>query len=333
MKKIMAALLMALMVFSLTACSSKESKDIVAKVNDRVITVSEYEKTLAMYKKNFEGIYGPDIWTTEVEKGKTVIEVIKEQVLNNMVNDEVVYQAAQKENIAVEDKDVDAQLKQFNTQLEANADFKNFLKENNIDDQFLKNQLKKDMIISKYKENYIASLEINDEKLKDYYDNNKEEYKKEEVKASHILFKTVDDDMKPVSDEDKKAAKKKAEDILVRAKNGEDFASLAKEYSQDTVSGSNGGDLGYFGKGVMVPEFEKVAFEMKPGDISDLVESQFGYHIIKAIDKVNEIIPFEDVKNQIQVNIETDSYKQKIEQLEKGTKIEKHEKNIKNIKE
>lgn len=329
MKKIMAVLLMALMVFSLTACSSKESKDIVAKVNDRVITVSEYEKTLGMYKKNFEGIYGPDIWTTEVEKGKTVIEVIKEQVLNNMINDEVVYQAAQKENIVVEDKDVDAQLKQFNTQLESNEEFKKFLKENNIDDQFLKNQLKKDMVISKYKENYIGSLEVNDEKLKEYYDANKEEYKKEEVKASHILFKTVGDDMKPVSEEDKKAAKKKADDILVRAKNGEDFAALAKEYSEDTVSGNNGGDLGYFGKGVMVPDFEKVAFGMNAGEISDLVESQFGYHIIKVIDKVNEIIPFEDVKEQIKVNIETDSYKEKIQQLEKDTKIEKHEKNIK----
>ncbi len=329
MKKIMAALLMALMVFSLTACSSKESKDVVAKVNDRVITVSEYEKTLAMYKKNFEGIYGPDIWTTEVEKGKTVIEVIKEQVLNNMVNDEVVYQAAQKEKITVEDKDVDDQLKQFKTQLETNEEFKTFLKENNIDDQFLKNQLKKDMLISKYKENYIGSLEINDEKLKEYYDTNQKDYKKEEVKASHILFKTVDDDMKPVSDEDKKIAKKKADDILVRAKNGEDFASLSKEYSEDTVSGNNGGDLGYFGKGVMVPEFEKVAFELQTGEISGLVESQFGYHIIKVIDKVNEIIPFEDVKEQIKVNIETDSYKEKIEQLEKDNKIDKFEKNIK----
>ncbi|CAH2215126.1 foldase protein PrsA [Tepidibacter aestuarii] len=329
MKKIIAAMLMALMVFSLTACNSNESQDIVAKVNDRVITVSEYEKTLAMYKKNFEGIYGPDIWTTEVEKGKTVIEVIKEQVLNNMINDEVVYQAAQKENVTVDDKDVDAQLKQFNEQLKSNEEFKTFLKENNIDDQFLKNQLKKDMVISKYKENYIASLEINDEKLKEYYETNKAEYKKEEVKASHMLFMTVDNNQKPLPDEEQKAAKKKAEDILVRAKNGEDFASLAKEYSEDTVSANNGGDLGYFGRGVMVPEFEKVAFELETGEISDLVESPFGYHIIKVMDKVNEIIPFEDVKSQIKVNIETDSYKEKIEQLEKDTKIEKHEKNIK----
>ncbi|MCT4509470.1 MAG: peptidyl-prolyl cis-trans isomerase [Tepidibacter sp.] len=188
------------------------------------------------------------------------------------------------------------------------------------------------MIISKYKENYIAYLEINDEKLKEYYETNRSDYKKEEVKASHILFKTVDDNVKPISDEDKKEAKKKAKDILVRAKNGENFASLAKEYSEDTVSGNNGGDLGYFGKGVMVPEFEKVAFELQAGEISDLVESKFGYHIIKVMDKVNEIIPFEDVKNQIKVNLETDSYKEKIEQLEKGTKIEKYEKNIKNIK-
>ncbi|CAH2213787.1 peptidylprolyl isomerase [Tepidibacter aestuarii] len=308
---------------------SQFSKDVVARVNDKVITVSEYEKTLAMYKKNFEAIYGEGIWETEVETGQTVIEVVKERVLNNMINDEVIYQIAQNENITVEDKDVEEQFKQFKAQVELNEEFKKFLEENGIDDQFLKNQLKKDMLISKYNENYTASLELNDEKLKEYYEKNKEEYKKEEVRASHILFKTIDDSMNPLSDEDKNAAKKKAEDILLRAKNGEDFASLAKEYSEDTASGNYGGDLGYFGKGVMVQEFEKGAFELNPGEISDLVETQFGYHIIKVFDKAYEIIPFEDVKDEIQLDIEIGSYEEKIDQFKKDNKVEKFEENIK----
>ncbi|WFD11476.1 peptidylprolyl isomerase [Tepidibacter hydrothermalis] len=332
MKKIIAALLMGLMVFSITGFTYKESKDVVAKVNDTVITVSEYEKALAMYKKNFEAIYGPDIWNVEVEKGKTVIEVIKEQVLNNMIDDELVYQAAQKENINVEDKDVEEQFKEFKTQVELNQQFKKYLEDNGIDDKFLKNQFKKDMLISKYKDSYITSLQLNDEKLKVYYEKNKEQYKREEAKASHILFKSVDDSMKPLSDQDKKIAKKKAEDILVRAKNGEDFAYLAKTYSEDTVSGINGGNLGYFGKGVMVPEFEKATFELKAGEISNLVETQFGYHIIKVMDRVDEIRPFEEVKNQIKDTIERDSYKGKMDQLQKDNKIEMFENNIKELK-
>ncbi|MCT4507379.1 MAG: peptidylprolyl isomerase [Tepidibacter sp.] len=332
MKKIIAALLMALMVFSITGFTYKESKDVVAKVNNKEITVSEYEKNLAMYKKNFEAIYGPDIWNVEIEKGKTVIEVIKEQVLDNMIKDELIYQSAQKENINVEDKAVEEEFKQFKTQLELNQEFKKYLKENNIDDKFLKNQLKKNILISKYKESYILSLKLNDEKLKVYYEKNKDQYKREEAKASHILFKSVDDNMKPISEQDKKIAKKKAEDVLVRAKNGEDFASLAKAYSEDTISGSNGGNLGYFGKGVMVPEFEKATFELKAGEISDLVETKFGYHIIKVMDRLGEIRPFEEVKDQIKVTIETNSYQGKMYQLQKNNKIEKFKTNIKEIK-
>ncbi|SHJ98692.1 peptidylprolyl isomerase [Tepidibacter formicigenes] len=329
MRRIVSSVLMVLLVFSLAACSKGQSKDVVAKVNDRVITLGEYEKTLAMYKKNFESLYGPDIWTKEAEKGKTVIEMVKEKVLDNMIDDEIVYQAFQRENLKIDDSEVDKQLKLFKEQLEKSPDFKAFLKDNNIDDEFLKEQLKKDMAIVKYKENYLASSKINDEKVKEYYENNKEKYRKEEVKASHILFKTVDDNMNPISEEEEKKVKEKAKDILIRAKNGEDFAKLAKEYSQDPGSKENGGDLGYFGKGVMVPEFEKVAFDLKPGEISDLVKTQFGYHIIKVEDKINELRKFEEVKKGIKAELEQNAYKDKIEELRKETKIEKKLKNIK----
>jgi peptidyl-prolyl cis-trans isomerase D len=97
------------------------------------------------------------------------------------------------------------------------------------------------------------------------------------VRASHILFKT--------EGKDDAAVKAKAEDVLKQAKSGADFAELAKKYSEDTDSAKNGGDLDYFSKGRMVPEFDQVAFSMQPGQISDLVKSQFGYHIIKVVDK------------------------------------------------
>jgi peptidyl-prolyl cis-trans isomerase D len=99
----------------------------------------------------------------------------------------------------------------------------------------------------------------------------------EQVRASHILLKT--------EGKDDAAVKKQAEELLAKVKKGADFADLAKKNSQDEASAAKGGDLDFFGRGQMVPEFDKVAFALQPGQISDLVKSPYGYHIIKVTDK------------------------------------------------
>ncbi|MEP7307278.1 MAG: peptidyl-prolyl cis-trans isomerase [Acidobacteriota bacterium] len=99
----------------------------------------------------------------------------------------------------------------------------------------------------------------------------------EQIRASHILLKT--------EGKDDAAVKAQAEDILKQAKAGADFAALAKKYSEDETSAKNGGDLDFFGKGRMVPEFDQVAFALAPGQLSDPVKTSFGYHVIKVVDK------------------------------------------------
>jgi len=99
----------------------------------------------------------------------------------------------------------------------------------------------------------------------------------EQVRASHILLKT--------EGKEDAAVKAKAEDVLKQAKAGADFAELAKKYSEDEPSAKNGGDLDYFGRGKMVPEFDQAAFAMQPGQLSDLIKTPYGYHIIKVVDK------------------------------------------------
>jgi peptidyl-prolyl cis-trans isomerase D len=127
---------------------------------------------------------------------------------------------------------------------------------------------------------------------KAYNDNLQQYTTPEQVRASHILLKT--------DGKDDAAVKAKAEDVLKQAKAGADFAALAKKYSEDEGSAKNGGDLDYFGRGKMVPEFDQAVFAMKPGDISDLVKSQFGYHIIKLVDKKAATSrPLNDVRAQI----------------------------------
>ncbi|HSQ33921.1 MAG TPA: peptidylprolyl isomerase [Peptostreptococcaceae bacterium] len=201
-----------------------------------------------------------------------------------------------------------------------------------IDEAFLKDQMKKDVAIQNYSAEYIKNLKTSEADLNKYYNDNKEEFRKEEVKASHILISTQDAQGKALSDKDKAAKKKEAEDILAKIKAGEDFGELAKEYSNDPGSAKNGGDLGFFAKGVMVPEFENTAFSLEKGKVSDLVESEFGYHIIKVTDKINKINPFAEVKDQIKEKMEQEKLSEHITEIQKKAKIEKNEDVIKNVK-
>ena len=120
---------------------------------------------------------------------------------------------------------------------------------------------------------------VADADVQAYYDNHREQYDKpEEVQARHILF-----NLSPgASDDEKNKVRQQANDVLAKAKGGEDFAALAKQYSQDEGSKTKGGDLGFFKRGQMTPSFEEAAFALQPGAISELVESPFGIHIIKV---------------------------------------------------
>src|SRR5689334_18943673 len=125
------------------------------------------------------------------------------------------------------------------------------------------------------------------------YNNQIEQYTTpEQVRASHILLKT--------EGKDDAAVKAKAEELLKQARSGADFAELAKKYSEDEASAKNGGDLDYFGRGRMVPEFDQAVFAMQPGQISDLVKTQYGYHIIKLVDKKPATTrPLAEVRQQL----------------------------------
>ncbi len=127
---------------------------------------------------------------------------------------------------------------------------------------------------------------------KAYNDNIAQFTSPEQLRASHILLKT--------DGKDDAAVKAKAEALLKEAKGGADFAELAKKNSQDESNAKNGGDLDYFGRGRMVPEFDTAVFAMQPGQISDLVKTQYGYHIIKLVDKKNATTrPLAEVRQQL----------------------------------
>jgi len=162
-----------------------------------------------------------------------------------------------------------------------------------------------------------------DQEAKSFYDKNPERFKQgEKVRASHILIK-VDPKAAPAA---KQKARAEIDAVLKQAKAGGDFAKLAQEHSQDG-SAAQGGDLNYFTREQMVPEFAKVAFELKPGEVSDIVETQFGYHIIKVVDHQEaKAIPYEQVNAQIKQFLGNQKKQQHadafIDGLKKKSKIE-----------
>ena len=163
-----------------------------------------------------------------------------------------------------------------------------------------------------------AGVKVTDDELRQYYEQHKGEYTlPERVKAQHILFKT-----QGKTPEEIEKIKEKAKGVLDRAKKGEDFGSLAKQFSEDG-SASNGGDLGDFGRGQMVPEFEKVAFSLGIGAISDLVQTQFGIHIIKVNGKQEaRERPFEELKEAVRPIVETRKAEQKASDLAQQAAVE-----------
>src|SRR5258707_13809550 len=151
-----------------------------------------------------------------------------------------------------------------------------------------------------------AGVNVSREDLQAYYDQHRDDYRvPEQVNVSHILIKTPlpgpDGKVDPKGVEE---ARKKAEDVLKQLKAGGNFAELAKKYSEDPGSGKNGGSLGWIGKGRTVPEFEKAAFSLAKGSTSDLVQSSYGFHIIRVDDKqAAHVKSLDEVKDQIEESI------------------------------
>jgi peptidyl-prolyl cis-trans isomerase C len=162
---------------------------------------------------------------------------------------------------------------------------------------------------------------VTDAELRKYYEDHKSEY--ERVHARHILIRVqgaplpVRPGQKELSDAEALA---KAQDLRKKIAGGADFAGLAREESDDAQSGANGGDLGFFGHNQMVPPFEKAAFDMKPGDLSEPVKTPFGYHVIRV--EAKEAKTFEDMKPEIEKKLRPEAAQKAIDELQKKTTVE-----------
>ncbi len=240
------------------------------------------------------------------------IAIIKKNILDQLIENELLYEYAKKK-VKVSSAEINAEYQKIKKSFPSEDDFKNFLYRQRITVTDIKNYIRRELVIQKF----IASLEekqkVDPKEVKEFYDKAKDLLftQPERVHVMHILVKT----------------EKEAEEIEKELKNGADFGKLAEEKSIDPSAKKNKGDLGFIYRGQTVPEFEKQAFSMEPGDISPPIKTQFGYHIIKVLEKSPKTVkPFEEVKDQIELELKRQKALKELdkikEDLKKKAKIE-----------
>ncbi|MFC4769885.1 peptidylprolyl isomerase [Effusibacillus consociatus] len=220
---------------------------------------------------------------TRAELVKQLESAGGKQILKSLVDEKVIHEAAIKYQLSVSDKEIDEELSQYKKQFPSEQQFKDTLAKNGVSEADLKDRIRTKLLLDKLA---TKDVKLSEEEIKKYYDQNKSNLsEKEQVKARHILVEKEDE----------------AKAILEQIKKGEDFAKLAKEKSKDKSSGEKGGDLGFFEQGQMVPEFEKVAFTLKVGEISEPVKTPYGYHIIQVQERKEAKTPtFEEARSKIE---------------------------------
>lgn len=339
MKKITLGFLAASLIF-LGGCFNKkanEGKPII-KVNDGVIGEKTFNEVLEQ-SYNMSGQKEED---SDELKSKFIYLVHKNRVINDLIVRELIQQEAEKRQVKVENSEVDKVIRQIADSMGGEERFKASLALNKIDEETFRKNIKIDILKKKLVNNVAGESKITDEKIKNFYEENKEEKFKhdDEVRASHILIsaseeeiinriksensdkKLSEDELEEKAEEEMKKAKQKAKDIYKELKaNPDKFAEYAKQYSEDPGSASKGGDLGFFAEEEMVDEFSKAAFSTKPGELSEIVKTQFGYHIIKVVDRKEAgITPLDEIKPHIERYLEG---KQKMEAFSKLIKESK----------
>jgi peptidyl-prolyl cis-trans isomerase C len=272
------------------AAEKSKGKTKVARVNGVAIMQKDFDNAFRHVEKR--------IAAQGKELSEAQILEIKKKILENIIDTELLFQAAEKEGVKPPEENFKKQWEQIQGRMKKDAQFKAGIEEMGYSESELKNQIKRQMTIQQFVvDKFVKPAKVSPEEIKSYYSQNEKAFHSpEQLKASHILIK-----VEPGADDAKKAeAKKQILDIQKKIKNGEDFAALAEKFSQ-CPSKSNGGDLGYFERGKMVKPFEDAAFQLKVGDVSDVVTTDFGYHLIKLTDKKSEgTVPLEKASPNIE---------------------------------
>ena len=262
--------------------------DVVARVNGEAISRGDLEKAVS---------------EIEARAGQSMPADQRDRVLRAVLDQLIGFRLLAQESVArkttVTDADVEARIAQIRSQFPSDEVFQQQLQQRQTTLVQLRNDTRASMQITLMLQAELgARTAVTPEQVNDFYVKNPAAFQQgERVKASHILVRLQAN----ADAAEREKALVKATGILVDVKAGKDFAALAKQYSDDPGSGANGGDLGFFERGQMVPPFEQAAFSLQVGQTSELVQSDFGYHIIRVTDRqAARVQPLADVRNDIE---------------------------------
>ncbi|NOZ00701.1 MAG: hypothetical protein GXP54_02275 [Deltaproteobacteria bacterium] len=300
---------------------TQETKPAEARIKGPVAKVNGVEIDSALFYGELDKITQGG--ARNIPEGR--LKKIRQNILNRLIEQTLLAQEIKKQGITVSDEELNAEFERYKSRFKSEKQFENYLKHGRTGIDEIKKRLKQSKALSKLLTK-MGKLEVKDEDVKRAYDTGIKMYTEpEQVHALHILVKVAEN----ASADKIAAAKKKIDEALKKLKKGADFAAVAKEYSDDTMSRDKGGDLGYFRRGVMVPKFEEAAFGLKNGQMTKKpVRTPFGFHIIKTLDhKKKRVKSLDEVKDQIRTSLKNRNMfkarRELVEKLKKEAKIEK----------
>lgn len=277
--------------------------DVVARVNGDVISRAELDMAMgALEARAGHGM--PDDQRDRIMR----------DVLDQLIGYRLLVQESAARKIVVSDTDLDARVAEIRTQFPSEQAFHETLKERNMTPAMVRSDAREGIQVDRMIEAEVgARAAVTPEQVAQFYAQNPSEFQRgERVRASHILIRLPE----KADAAAKEQARERAAEVLKEVKAGGDFAALAKQHSQDPGSAVNGGDLGFFERGQMVGPFEETAFSLAPSQSSDLVETTFGFHILKVIDREPaQTVPLAEVGPRIQQYLEDRNREQQTEAL------------------
>jgi peptidyl-prolyl cis-trans isomerase C len=231
------------------------------------------------------------------EQLEAMKEVVKKQAAESLINRTLLKEAVENEGIEVSGEELDERMEMVKSKFESPEAYSQQLVSLGITQKELRSEMETSLRMEKLLQKHVGTIEEpTDAEVETFYKENEERFKQPEmVRASHILIKTEPQESEP----ERSTKRLEAAKVLGEIQNGADFGRLASQHSA-CPSKERGGDLGYFERGRMVKPFEDAAFSLGSGEVSDLVETQFGYHIVKVTDRQQEsTAPFETAKDDI----------------------------------
>jgi len=282
----------AILIVALTCVTSNSeaASKYAAKVNGVKIKNTMLDAAVNNFIEN-QKMLGVDV--KEEDKDK-----LRQDILDELISAELLYQESKKAKLGDLRKNIDEQFENIKKGFQSDKEFKKILKERGIGQKELKEDIKKGVYIKAFLDGRLYNnITVTEEEKRQEYEKNKDRLDiPEQVRASHILINVAPE----ASEETKAEAKEKIDGLRKRARSGADFTELAKADSQ-CPSAAQGGDLGYFKRGDMVKPFEDAAFSLEKDQVSDVVETQFGYHIIKVVDKqLARTLSYNEIKDNME---------------------------------